>query len=455
MDLCGPMRVENINGKKYILVIVDDYSRDGENLDNLKEKGDPCIMVGYSTQSKGYRVYNKRTRLIVESIHINFDEIKELSMTCDHNNSDLPPQRQMTPDDNISGLAPQRPKTSDHNPLELEIQDHNNEPLSSKLVLNVSPSPDTNAPTLQELEFLSMSTVEPANIKEAMDDHIWIKAMQEKHHQFDKLKNKKDEDNTVIRNKARIVAKGNAQEEGNDFEESFAPVTRLESVQIFVAYAAHISFPIYYMDIKTAFLNGPLKKEVYVSKPDGFIDPDHPEKVYRLRKALYRLKQAPKAWYDKLSNFLMSKGFIKGTIDPTICMIGYGEDVLLVQIYIDDIIFGCTNLKFSKRFEKLMHSRFEMSLMGEMKFFLRLQIHQSPRGCLDTRKSTSKGIQFLGNGYPRKGQKSKPKRQNRARERKERKEKSKSKPSQKVKVNKVKSKSTPGSGFGKSIENRS
>ncbi|GJW64782.1 retrovirus-related pol polyprotein from transposon TNT 1-94 [Tanacetum coccineum] len=160
---------------------------------------------------------------------------------------------------------------------------------------------------------LTVSIVEPKNIKEAMADSAWIEAMQEELHQFDRLqvwelvdkpfgknviklkwlwKNKKDEDQTVIRNKARLVAKGYAQEEGIDFEESFAPVARLEAVRIFVAYAAHKSFPIYQMDVKTAFLNGPLKEEVYVAQPDGFIDPDHPEKVYRLRKALYGLKQA-------------------------------------------------------------------------------------------------------------------------------------------------------------------
>ncbi|GJY97643.1 retrovirus-related pol polyprotein from transposon TNT 1-94 [Tanacetum coccineum] len=94
-----------------------------------------------------------------------------------------------------------------------------------------------------------------------------------------------------------------------------------------------------HLDVKTAFLNGPLKEEVYVAQPDGFVDPDHPEKVYSLRKALYGLKQAPRAWYDELSNFLMSKGFTKGTIDPTLFTIRYGEDILLVQIYVDDIIF--------------------------------------------------------------------------------------------------------------------
>nr|GEZ89781.1 retrovirus-related Pol polyprotein from transposon TNT 1-94 [Tanacetum cinerariifolium] len=124
------------------------------------------------------------------------------------------------------------------------------------------------------------------------------------------------------------------------------------------------------MDVKTTFLNGPLKEEVYVAQPNGFVDPDHPEKVYRLKKALYGLKQALRAWYDELLKFLTSKGF----------MIRYGEGSLLVQIYVDDIIFGSTNPRYTKCFEKLMHSRVEMSLMGEMKFFLGFQIHQSPRG---------------------------------------------------------------------------
>ncbi|GJS99723.1 retrovirus-related pol polyprotein from transposon TNT 1-94 [Tanacetum coccineum] len=132
-------------------------------------------------------------------------------------------------------------------------------------------------------------------------------------------KNKKDEDQTVIRNKARLVAKGYAQEEGVDFEESFAPVARLEAVRIFVAHAAHKSFPIYQMDVKMNIVLLSTKR-----------------------------KGAPRAWYDELSNFLMSKGFTKGTIDPTLFKIKYEEDILLVQIYVDDIIFGSTNPKYSK-----------------------------------------------------------------------------------------------------------
>ncbi|GJY55746.1 retrovirus-related pol polyprotein from transposon TNT 1-94 [Tanacetum coccineum] len=134
------------------------------------------------------------------------------------------------------------------------------------------------------------------------------------------------------------------------------------------------------MDVKTIFLNGPIKEEVYASQPDGFVDPDHLERVFCLRKALYGLKQAPRAWYDELSKFMVFKGFTKGTIDPTLFTIRYGDDILLVQIYVDDIIFGSTNPKYSKYFEKLMQSRFEMSMMGELKFFLGFQIHQSPQG---------------------------------------------------------------------------
>nr|GEY00952.1 Gag-Pol polyprotein [Tanacetum cinerariifolium] len=166
---------------------------------------------------------------------------------------------------------------------------------------------------------LTMSTAEPKNIKEAMADSAWIEAMQEELHQFDRL-----------------------QEEGIDFEESFAPVARLEAVWIFIAYAAHKSFLIYQKDVKMTFLNGPLKEEVYVAQPDGIVDPDHPEKVYRLRKALYGLKQAPRAW---TSNPPIPRG-----------------------IFINQ------------------GSSFELTAFSDA----------DHAGCIDSCKSTSGGIQFLG-----------------------------------------------------------
>ncbi|GJR01309.1 retrovirus-related pol polyprotein from transposon TNT 1-94 [Tanacetum coccineum] len=191
--------------------------------------------------------------------------------------------------------------------------------------------------------------------------------------------NKCDAKNIVVRNKTRLVTKGYRQEEGIDFEESFAPVARLETVRMFIAYAAHKNITIFQMDVKMAFLNGPLKEEVYVSQPEGFIDPEFPDYVYRLKKALYGLKQAPRAWYDKLSSFLIKHGFTKGIIDPTLFTPCHGGDILLVQVYVDDIIFRSTNPDFSKCFANLMKNNFEMSMMGELKFFLGLQVHQSPR----------------------------------------------------------------------------
>ncbi|GJT85507.1 retrovirus-related pol polyprotein from transposon TNT 1-94 [Tanacetum coccineum] len=228
---------------------------------------------------------------------------------------------------------------------------------------------------------LTVSTIEPKNIKEAMADHSWIESMQDELNQFERLQVwelvPRPEGKNII---ALKWLWKNKQEEGIDFEESFAPVARLEAVRMFIAYAAHKNITIFQMDVKTAFLNGPLKEEVYVSQPEGFIDPEFPDHVYRLKKALYGLKQAPRAWYDKLSSFLIQHGFTKGIVDPTLFTRRHGEDILLVQVYVDDIIFGSTNPDFSKRFANLMKNNFEMSMMGELKFFLGLQVHQSPRG---------------------------------------------------------------------------
>ncbi|GJS57428.1 retrovirus-related pol polyprotein from transposon TNT 1-94 [Tanacetum coccineum] len=194
------------------------------------------------------------------------------------------------------------------------------------------------------------------------------------------FKNKHDEENTVIRNKSRLVVRGYRQEEGIDFEESFAPVARMEAIRIFLAYAAHKSFTVFQMDVKTAFLHGTLKEDVYVCQPEGFIDADHPSHVYKLKKALYGLKQAPRAWYDELSTFLLQNHFFKGTIDPTLFIRRFDDDILVVQVYVDDIIFGSTHPRYTQLFSDLMKSRFKMSMMGEMTFFLGLQVNQSPRG---------------------------------------------------------------------------
>ncbi|GJZ57621.1 reverse transcriptase domain-containing protein [Tanacetum coccineum] len=167
------------------------------------------------------------------------------------------------------------------------------------------------------------------------------------------------------------------QEEGIDFEESFAPVARIEAICIFVANAANKNMMIFQMDVKTAFLNGELKEEVYVSQPEGFVDQDSQSHVYKLKKALYGLKQAPRAWYDMLSSFLISQHFSKGAVDLTLFIWKARNDLLLVQIYVENIIFASTNIALYNEFANLTTTKFKMSMMGQMSFFLGLQISQN------------------------------------------------------------------------------
>jgi hypothetical protein len=168
------------------------------------------------------------------------------------------------------------------------------------------------------------------------------------------------------KNKARLVVKCYSQVEGFDFDETFAPVARLESICILLAYATHHDFKLYQMDVKSAILNGPMKDEVYVEQPLGFEDEKYPNHVYRLHKELYGLKESPRAWYKCLRDFLIENGFRIGKADSTLFTRKMGKDLFVCQIYVDDIIFGSTNASFCKEFSKIMTDRFEMSVMGEL-----------------------------------------------------------------------------------------
>nr|GEV82963.1 putative ribonuclease H-like domain-containing protein [Tanacetum cinerariifolium] len=190
------------------------------------------------------------------------------------------------------------------------------------------------------------------------------------------FKNKKDKRGIVVRNKARLVSQGHPQEDVIDYEEVFALVARIEAIILFLAYASFMGFMVYQMDVKSAFLYGTIEEEVYVCQPPGFEDPDHPDKVYKVVKALYGLHQAPRAWYETLANYLLENGFQRGKIDQILFIKKQKGDILLVQIYVDDIIFGATNKDLCKFFEKLMKDKFQMSSMRELTFFLDLQVKQ-------------------------------------------------------------------------------
>ncbi|GJW93436.1 retrovirus-related pol polyprotein from transposon TNT 1-94 [Tanacetum coccineum] len=249
-----------------------------------------------------------------------------------------------------------------------------------------------------------LTSVEPKNYKDALTQV------------------KLDELRGILKNKARLVARGYRQEEGIDFEESFALVARLDAIRIFLAYAAHMNMIVYQMDVKTTFLNGILREEVYVSQPDEFVDQDNLNHVYKLKKALYRLKQAPRAWYDLLSKFLLSQEFSKGTVDPTLFIRRQGKDILLVQIYVDNITFAdpvdTPMVEKSKLDEdtqgKAVDPTYYHGIIGTFMYLTARTVNRGLRypkdsfialtayadtdhaGCQDTRRSTSGCMQLLG-----------------------------------------------------------
>jgi hypothetical protein len=178
--------------------------------------------------------------------------------------------------------------------------------------------------------------------------------------------NKQDEHGVVTRNKAWLVAKGYSQVTSLDFGETFAPVARLESIRILLAYVVHHSFKLFQMDVKSAFLNGPIKEKVYVEQPPSFEDDRYLDHVYKLSKAPYGLKQAPRAWYECLIDFLISNAFKVGKANPTLFTKTCNGDLFVCQIYVNDIIFGSTNQKSCEEFSRVMMKKFKMSMMGEL-----------------------------------------------------------------------------------------
>nr|GEU55211.1 hypothetical protein [Tanacetum cinerariifolium] len=273
--------------------------------------------------------------------------------------------------------------------------------------INVTPIPITRVykdhHVIQIIGDLSTGPLirRPKRVHQALKDPSQIKAMQEELLQFKKQKfwvlvdlpngkraigrkwvfrYKKDERGIVVRNKARLVTQRHTQEEGIDYEEVFAPVARIEAIRLYLVYASFMGFMVYQMDVKSTLLYGTIEEEVYVYQPLRFEDPDYPDKVYKVVKVLYGLHQAPRAWYETLANYLLENGFQRGKIDQTLFIKIQNDDILLVQIYVNDIIFGSTNKDLYKAFEKLMKDKFQISLMDELTFFLGLQVKQKPDG---------------------------------------------------------------------------
>ncbi|GKA18252.1 putative ribonuclease H-like domain-containing protein [Tanacetum coccineum] len=216
--------------------------------------------------------------------------------------------------------------------------------------------------------FLSQN--EPKKISKALEDESWVDAMQEELLQF-KISESLDSENCLM---------GRRQLNKRFTEKKDEEVSLIEAIRIFLAFSSYMGFIVYQMDVKSAFLYGKIDEEVYVSQPLSFIDPKYPKKVYKVVKALYGLHQAPRAWYATLSTFLLKNGYGRGTINKTLFIKKDKHDIILVQVYVDDIIFGSTKKSWCDEFEALMKSRFQMSSMGELTFFLGLQVKQKEDG---------------------------------------------------------------------------
>nr|GEW50624.1 putative ribonuclease H-like domain-containing protein [Tanacetum cinerariifolium] len=383
-----------------------------DHLGKFDAKGDEGYFVGYSMSSKAFRVFNKSTKKVEENLHVDFLENKLIEKgvgpnwlfdidTLTNSMNYFPVVVAGTSSTNFSGTKDAAsqdvkkdvsslryialPNWFHKAHLESSISNAQDACNADALESNDSPEPSSTTrliskrvtsqdetPSLDNISTLSNrfegirgvttnTGVRPIGTK-------WV------------LKNKKDERGIMIKNKARLVAQGHTQEEGIDYEEVFAPVVRIEAIRLFLAYASFMGFTVYQMNVKSAFLYGTINEEVYVMQPPGFQDPEFPDRFYKVEKAMYGLHQAPRAWYGTLSKYLLANGFQRGTTDQTLFIRKHRGDFLLVQVYVDDIIFGSSNPLLCREFEALMHDKLQMSDMGELNFFLGLQVLQQKDG---------------------------------------------------------------------------
>ncbi|GJT21315.1 putative ribonuclease H-like domain-containing protein [Tanacetum coccineum] len=439
-----------------------------DHLGKFDGKADEGFFVGYSLNSKTFRVFNSRTRIVEENLHIRFSEstpnvvgsgpdwlfdIDALTRTINYEPIVADPK---SPHDDGSKPSSDDEKKVNEDPrIESESKDQvkddivnstNNVNIVSSIVnvvgievnvvdgkTSIELPVDLNMSALEDYNIFNLSSDNQDDGAEAdmnnLDTTIQFSPNPatriHKDHPLDQeepkktlvelpngkraigtkwvFKNKKDERGIVIRNKVRLVAQGYIQEDGIDYDEVFAtlvaqgytqeewidydevfaPVARIEAIILFLAYASFKDFVVYQMDVKSAFsMERNCRRKVWYVKPlrIGFKDPNFPDRVYKVEKAMYGLHQAPRAWYETLSTYLLDNEFPRGKIDKTLFIKMYKGDILLVQVYVDDIIFGSTKKELYNAFEKLMHKKFQMSSIGELTFFLGLQVQQKKDG---------------------------------------------------------------------------
>ncbi|KAG8492723.1 hypothetical protein CXB51_010438 [Gossypium anomalum] len=347
-----------------------------EKRTKLEKRSMPGVFVGYSRVKKGYRIFDPLTKKIIVSRDVKFNE--EGYWKWDGTNASLLEEDQNSPD-----LQPPE--------IEAEAED------------DYDDAPIRGTRTLADIyERCAMTIVEPSCYAKAVKEECWQEAMEAELKMIQKndtwelvnrpenrkvigvkwvFRTKTNSDGFLNKHKARLVVKGYSQQQGVDFFETFAPVARLDTIRFLFALAAQKQWKVHQLDVKSAFLNGFLKEEIFIEQPEGFEVSGEEHKVYRLKKALYGLKQVPRAWYDRIDACLSRLGFTKSISEPTLYVKkDENETLLIVSLYVDDLLVTGSKDELIEDFKKQMQDIFEMTDLGLMTYFLGMEVNQGEQG---------------------------------------------------------------------------
>ncbi|KAI3721795.1 hypothetical protein L2E82_32813 [Cichorium intybus] len=379
----------------------------------LDSKSQKHIFIGYCSKSKAYRLYDPLTGNIIISRNVVFDEAATWDWKSEGKN--IPSQVEFEEDQSTgTNVEPERGESERTTVDTPETVSSPSAPTSPEESVNLRRSTRGQIPRRRfEIEGEDISSLvlfagDPITVKEAMEKEEWRTAMKEELSAIQRnqtwemvdlphgknlislkwiFKTKYMADGSIQKHKARLVVRGFTQQPGIDYEETFSPVARFETVRIILAVAAQEQWKLHQFDVKSAFLNGELKEEVYVSQPPGFESNTEPHKVFRLRKALYGLKQAPRAWYSKIDNFFNKNGFQRSQNEPTLYIKREGTDnLLIVSLYVDDMIYTGSSIRLIHEFQESMKKMFDMTDLGELQYFLGLEITQTKKGIFMSQK---------------------------------------------------------------------
>eukprot|EP00253_Pinus_taeda_P012844 PITA_12844 len=399
----------------------------------LDSKGEKCVFVGYCDQSKAYKLYNPSTKKLIVSKDVHFiedeawdgslekavnvktivsHEEEEEGTTADNPSLVAPPPpqqvQQTTPQAGIRTALRSQGSVSPSTPQGSEIPSSLNgtsstprRPRFRNLNEIYEQGEVSNNTSLNSLFALYCHVDDPVHFEDSVNENKWIEAMNEEIGAIEKsktwelvdlpegkdaigvkwvYKTKSNAEGKIDRQKARLVVKGYKQQQGKDYNETFAPVARMETVRTVLSIASQRKWKIYQMDVKSAFLNGALKEEVYVERPRGYEVEGQEHKVCKLKKALYGLKQAPRAWYNIIDAYLIENGFDKCDGEPMLYIKENDGKILIVVLYVDELIFTRNDASLIADFKAVMKIEFEMTDLGFLRYFPRIEVDQSENG---------------------------------------------------------------------------